>query len=249
MPVTEDIEANISCIEQAIAFARDERAEILLTPEGSLSGYTHLVDRAHAEDGLRRVTEKARQAQVGLALGTCFIEQDGKCYNQVRFYRPDGKYLGFHSKTLTCGTLENPPQGEINHFNIRPLRTYRFRGIKIGALICNDLWANPTCTPQPDSHLIQRLAQKGVRMLFHAVNGGRDGSELSKVAWNYHESNLRLRALAGKMWIVTVDNCYPTHLPCSAPSGVIDPRGEWVCQAPPQGEHFFSYELEIGGII
>lgn len=245
MPVTENIGANLGWIEQAIDFAAREEADILLTPEGSLSGYTHLFSQEQVEQGLRRVTERARLAQVGLALGTCFIEADGLCYNQIRFYRPDGKYLGFHSKTLTCGTLERPPQGEINHFHVRRLRTFETRGIKIAGLICNDLWANPTCTPQPDPHLVQRLAERGARVIFHAVNGGRDGSELSRVAWNYHESNLRLRALAGKVWIVTVDNCFPLHLPCSAPSGVVTPQGEWACQAPPQGEHFFSYEIEV----
>jgi predicted amidohydrolase len=245
MPVTENIEANLNCLERALDFAAYEKASFLLTPEGSLSGYTHQFDRAHVEDALQRVTARACQAGVGLALGTCYFEADGRCYNQVRFYRPDGHYLGFHSKTLTCGTLEDPPQGEINHFHVRRLRTFDFNGVRIGGLICNDLWANPTCTPRPDPHLVQRLAERGARVIFHAVNGGRDGSELSKVAWNYHESNLRLRALAGKVWIVTVDNCHPTHLPCSAPSGVIDPRGEWACQAPSQGEHFFSYEINL----
>jgi predicted amidohydrolase len=243
MPVTEDIEANLACLERAIDFAHREQADILLTPEGSLSGYTHRFDRARVEEGLRRLTDTARRARVGLALGTCFIEADGLCYNQVRFYRPDGRYLGFHSKTLTCGTLEDPPQGEINHFHVRRLRTFAFDGVKIGGLICNDLWANPTCTPQPDPHLVQRLAERGVRVIFHAVNGGRDGSALSQVAWNYHESNLRLRALAGKVWVVTVDNCHPAHLPCSAPSGVVTQNGEWACQAPPQGEHFFSFQI------
>lgn len=246
IPVTDDIEANIACIERALDFASGERADILLTPEGSLSGYTHQFPQAQVAEGLRRIAAVARQARVGLALGTCFVEpEDGQCYNQVRFYTPVGKYLGFHSKTLTCGTLEDPPQGEINHFHVRRLRTFDYNGLKIGGLICNDLWANPTCTPQPDPHLVQRLAQRGARVIFHAVNGGRDGSELSKVAWSYHESNLRLRALASQVWIVTVDNCYPVHWPCSAPSGVVSPKGEWAYQAPSQGEHFFSYEIDI----
>ena len=37
-------------------------------------------------------------------LGTCFVEAaDGHCYNQIRFYRADGEFLGFHSKTLQVG--------------------------------------------------------------------------------------------------------------------------------------------------
>jgi len=141
--------------------------------------------------------------------------------------------------------MEDPPQGEINHYAIQPLRTYNFNGICIGGLICNDLWANPSCTPIPDPHLTQQLSKMGAKIIFHAVNGGRNGSEWSDVAWHYHESNLRMRANAGKIWIVTVDNCYPTDLRCSAPSGVINPQGNWVCQTDSKGEQFFSYTIDI----
>jgi predicted amidohydrolase len=116
----------------------------------------------------------------------------------------------------------------------------------IGGLICNDLWANPGCTPMPDPHLSQQLAARGVKILFHAVNGGRDGSEWSQVNWHYHEANLRMRAAAGRIWIVTVDSCYPPHLPCSAPSGVVAPDGTWACRAEAQGEQFFDYLIETG---
>jgi len=244
LPVTRNIEANVAQITRAIEYAADEKADILLTPEGSLSGYTHEFDASAVREALARVIAIAREAGVGLALGTCFVEpDDGKCYNQIRFYTPEGLYLGFHSKTLTCGTWDDPPQGEIRHYAVRPLRTFDFRGLTIGGLICNDLWANPSCTPMPDPHLTQQLARMGARVIFHAVNGGRDGSAWSDVAWQYHESNLRMRARAGRLWIVTVDSCYPLELRCSAPSGVINPDGQWVCRAEPQGVQYFVHTI------
>lgn len=249
MAVTSDIASNAAKILRAIAWAQDQGAEILLTPEGSLSGYTHRFDTATVREALNQVASEARIRGIGLALGTCFLEpEDGRCYNQIRFYRPDGEYLGFHSKTLTCGSLEEPPQGEINHYAITALRTFDYPPITIGGLICNDLWANPGCTPVPDPHLTQQLSRMGARIVFHAVNGGRDGSEWSKVAWRYHESNLRMRAQAGRLWIVTVDNCAPTHIPCSAPSGVINPQGNWVCRCEPQGEQNFAYTIETNDV-
>jgi predicted amidohydrolase len=243
LPVTDDVQDNVLAIGRALEFAAKERAQILITPEGSLSGYTSHFDAREVTDGLRRVTAQASTAGVGLALGTCFVESDGACYNQIRFYAPDGTYLGFHSKTLTCGTLEDPPQGEINDFAVAPLRTFMFGGTRIGGLICNDLWANPECTPGPDPHLSQQLATMGAQVIFHAVNGGRNGSEWSHVAWQYHESNLRMRARAGRVWIVTADSCTPTDLPCSAPSGVIAPDGSWACQTEPVGEQLFAYTI------
>ena len=244
IPVTRDVAHNVQALRRAIDFAGRQGADILLTPEGSLSGYTPAFDRQAVEEALETVTGWAREAGVGLALGTCMVEADGVCYNQLRFYLPGGAYLGFHSKTLTCGTWDDPPQGEINDYGVAPLRTFDYNGICVGGLICNDLWANPQCTPQPDPHLSQQLAGRGARIVFHAVNGGRDGGEWSRVAWQYHEANLRMRARAGRLWIVTVDNCHPVDIPCSAPSGVIDPNGNWVCKADPQGEQYFVYTID-----
>lgn len=246
MCVTHDVGINLTTLLRAIDFAAAERAQVLLTPEGSLSGYTPHFDLASVAEALRIVTSRAREAGVGLALGTCFIEPgDGLCYDQVRFYDAGGRYLGFHTKILTCGTLTDPPEGEINDYALAPLRTFQLGGLTVGGLVCNDMWANPGCTPGPDPHLLQQLSRLGARVVFHAVNGGRDGSEDSKVAWWYHESNLRMRAAAGKCWVVTVDNCDPVHLPCSAPSGVINPQGRWAVQAPPRGEHFFAHTLTL----
>jgi predicted amidohydrolase len=243
--VTRDVAANEATIVRAIEYARDEGADILLTPEGSLSGYTPAFDSQAVRDALTRVTARARDAVVGLALGTCYVEDDGRCYNQIRFYAPNGDYLGFHSKTLTCGSWDDPPQGEINDYAVQPLRTYRFPGVIIGGLICNDFWANPGCTPVPDPHLTQQLARMGARILFHAVNGGRSESEWSDVAWQFHSANLRMRTRTARFWTVTVDNCYPTNLRCSAPSGVISPSGNWVLRTESKGEQFFACTIEL----
>ena len=246
MGVSENIQQNVTALNRAVEWAAQAGADILLTPEGSLSGYTPDFDPTAAAAGLAEVTGLARQLGVGLALGTCFGEADGRIYNQIRFYHASGDYLGFHSKILRCGTMTEPPEGEINAYAASELRTFDYNGIPVGGLICNDLWANPACTPMPDPHLSQQLSALGARIIFHAVNGGRNGSDWStEVTWNYHESNLRMRAAAGKVWIVTVDNAAPLDLPCSAPSGVINPQGEWVCWAEPQGEQFFVRTIEI----
>jgi len=244
LPVTEDVARNVEGLERSIAYAQRVGADLLLTPEGSLSGYSPDFNRAAVAAGLVVVIDRARQAGVGLALGTCFEEADGECYNQIRFYDRSGKYLGFHSKQLRCGTLTDPPKGEINHYAASPLRTFGLGEWTIGGLICNDLWANPECTPVDDPHLTQVLARMGARVILHAVNGGRSGGSWSAVAWYYHEANLRMRARAGRLWIVTVDSSFPETLRCSAPSGVIAPDGNWVCRVPEQGEHFYDYVIE-----
>ena len=67
LAVTEDVEANVAAIERAVEFAAAEGADILLTPEGSLSGYTHLFavfgPFDAAEERQRAVAEELDRAQ------------------------------------------------------------------------------------------------------------------------------------------------------------------------------------------
>lgn len=246
MPVGTDIHENTLRILAAVDWSADQGAEILLTPEGSLSGYTHDFDLERTREALALVTARASAKHVGLALGTCFREKNGKCYNQIRFYRPDGEYLGFHSKTLCCGSVDGSSTGEVNHYAVSEVNVFKWReDLCIGGLICNDMWANPQCTPMPDPHLSQKLSNMGARIVFHAVNGGRNGSSWSELTWQYHESNMRMRARAGGIWIVTVDSASPQDFRCSAPSGVINPTGTFVCRAKPTGEQLFVYDITL----
>ncbi|MEX2683330.1 MAG: carbon-nitrogen hydrolase family protein [Candidatus Sigynarchaeota archaeon] len=236
-----DIDLNVEAINNAIDFAASAGADILLTPEGSLSGYTPKFDQSRVEHELEGIVKKTSGHGLGLALGTIFVEpDDGGTYNEIRFYSKNGIFLGFHSKILRT-------TDEMKDYASLPLRTFDFHGITIGGLICNDLWANPECTIEPDPHLTRLLAGMGARIIFHAVNGGRSGLPFMETIRNYHESNLRMRAQADKVWIVTVDNCFPFNLPCSAPSGVIDPQGNWVVKVPHQGEQMFVHDIELEG--
>ncbi len=247
IPVTHSISANSAAIHRALDAAIREGADILLTPEGSLSGYTPKFDQTAVDKELFRIVHRARQAGMALALGTCYVEPDDqKCYNQLRFYNGSGEFLGFHSKTLLCGSFSEPPQGEINDYATRPLRTFEIKGIRVGGLICNDMWGNPQCTPMPDPHLSQKLSKAGAEIIFLAINGGRDGGAWSEeVNWPYHEVNMRMRAAAGRVWVVSADNSFPHHVPCSAPSGVLKPNGQWAVQSPRQGEHVTVHTIEI----
>jgi predicted amidohydrolase len=244
--VTNDITTNKANIISAIRQASAEKSDILLVPEGCLSGYTDRFEQRELLSALHEVVEDAKTNQLGLALGTCFYEEDGLCYNQVRFYDKEGSFMGFHSKILKCGSLEDDPKGEINRYATGPLKVFNWGNQKIGGIICNDMWANPQCTPMPDTHISQLQATLGAKVLFHAVNGGRDASQWStQVVRNFHESNLRMRARAGKLWIVTVDNSHPCDLPSSCPSGVINPDGNWVVKADDVGESFFTCHIDL----
>ena len=248
--VTRDVSTNLAAIERALTYAVKEKADILLTPECALSGYLPDFDEAATVAALEKIRAEAQKAGVALALGTCYLEPEGgQKYDELRFYRADGEYLGFHAKILLCAYVAKPSKGdEINQFGTRPLRTFELKGVKVGGLICNDLWANPEYTPQADSHLTQQLSGQGAKIIFHAVDAGEGNGEALELNRRYHESNLRMRARSGKVWIVTVD-AVSTRAGFSnqAPSGVMDPTGHWAVRVESDQEEFFAYTIKLDG--
>lgn len=239
METSSDVAANRDRILHHLARAAAEGAEILLTPEGALSGYTHEFDQAQVDVALEAVVERAASLGIGLALGTCFYEADARCYNQIRFYDRRGAYLGSHAKILRCGTATVPTRGEIGWYATHELRTFSFEGWTVAGLVCNDLWANPAATPMPDPNLVLQAARAGATVIFHAVNGTRDATPLSDLVRQFHEANLRMRALAAGVHVVTVDNATPVTLPCSSPGGVVGPDGAWITRTGWTGEELF----------
>ena len=97
-----------------------------------------------------------------------------------------------------------------------------------------------------DPHLSQKLSKAGAQIIFVAINGGRDGGPWSEeVFWPYHETNMRMRAAAGRVWVVSADNSFPHTIPCSAASGILRPNGQWAEQAPRQGEHVTVHTIDL----
>lgn len=241
-----DINDNYRKIAQAVDEAARRQAAILLTPEGSLSGYHARFNQKLVYEALLELVKQARSRKLGLALGTCYYESPDECYNQIRFYDRDGAYLGCHAKILLCSNrLDEPYAGEITDFASKGLEVFSFEAVTVGGLICNDLWANPGCTPMPDPHLTQQLSRLGARVIFHAVNGGRGDPESIALNRAYHESNLLLRAAAARAYIATVDNAYPPDKDNSCSGGVVSPEGRWLCKLPARGEDLFVQEIDI----
>jgi predicted amidohydrolase len=242
MFVTRDVKANEGVIHRAIDQAAGAKADFLLTPEGSLSGYSPDFDQAVVAGAVQRVAQHAKEFRVGLLLGTCYKETGGYCYDQVRVHAPGGEYLGAYSKILLCSSLDRPGTGEMRDYVAGTLKTFSWDGITFGVLICNDLWATPGYTTTSNPYLAWQLKSMGARIIFHAVNA--TGPEYLRYR-PYHETNQNLWALGLKIPIVTtnaVDGANPTN--CRA--GVIGPDGERRHIAGEVGEQFFSYKLVIG---
>ena len=240
MRVTSDIEKNKESILKAIEHAKEEKADFLVTPEGSLSGYTANFDRQKLNDALETVTTAARTAGVGLMLGTCYKDMvNGKeqCWNQVRVYSPEGEHLGEYSKILRCSPIDVPGTGEMNDYVEGTVRTFDWQGIRFGTLICNDLWATPGYTTIPNPYLVLKLKQHGAEAVFHVINTGTNLKHRP-----FHESSVEMWAKSVKLPIMEVNAMKPDH-EVNARSGLVDRAGERVVLVEGKGEHYFTCEI------
>ncbi len=242
MNVSADIKQNRDRIIEGINRAAREGASFLVTPEGSLSGYTSNFSREELSAALKEVINEASKMKVGLILGTCYKEmKEGKeyCYNQVRVYTPEGEFLGAYSKILRCSSLDLPGTGEMTEYVEGELKTFNWKNCRFGVLICNDLWATPGYTTMPNPFLAWKLKQMGAQFIVHCINSG----SVQKYR-PFHESSAELWALSLKLPVVEI-NAAQGDKPVNARSGLIDSNGERSLKVPDSGEQFFKVAIHF----
>jgi len=229
MSVSPKLDENLPKI---VKYIQDCDTDFILFPEMSLTGYHGDFSEKATEAAWQQVATACRQSYVTAFIGTGCVSEGAK-YIQTRVYTDEGDLLGTHEKLVpTSGDREFCLPGE-------ELRVFSHFGLTFGCLICNDLWVTPGCGPYPDPRLAYQLGRKGAQAIFHAVNSGT-----SQLHLPYHESNLILRAMESKIHIV-VANAASKDGPINCPSGVVSPEGEWVVRCPLEGEHTYTYDLEI----
>jgi predicted amidohydrolase len=240
MTVTNDIKRNQEQIVSGIMKAAQEGASFLVTPEGSLSGYTSNFDQSELAIALEEIEAMAGKMKVGLMLGTCYKElKKGKefCFNQVRVYTPEGYFLGAYSKILRCSNIDLPGTGEMCEYVEGELRTFDWNGLRFGILICNDLWATPGYTTMPNPYLALKLKQMGAQFIVHCINSGT----VQKYR-PFHESSAELWALSTQIPILEVNAAQGKEM-INAQSGLIDANGERILRVPDSGLQFFTVRI------
>jgi predicted amidohydrolase len=242
MDVSNNIEKNESTIIKYLNNLKDENIDFLITPEGSLSGYTSQFDGEELKESLARVEQMAMELNIGLVLGTCYKETiKGReyCYNQARVYLPDGTFLGAYSKILTCSPLDNPGTGEIMEYVQGSVKTFSVNDVEFGILICNDLWATPGYTTTPNPYLPWKMQESGAEVIFHIINSGTN-QKYKK----FHEASVELWAMTLNMPIVEINAAHGDK-EINARSGVIDQQGKRTKIAENRGEQIFIHDLEF----
>ena len=137
-----NLDANAVKAKAAIEQAIDEKAQWILFPEMFLTGYTDAFDQGRLEKVFGELATQCREAKIAGLFGTGWKEQD-KTYNDLWIVDPASQKLGRVSKTcLAHGDAKYSPRA-------CPL-VHEVGGLKIGVVICNDLWVTPGSSTGPD---------------------------------------------------------------------------------------------------
>ncbi|OZF09339.1 carbon-nitrogen hydrolase [Rhodococcus sp. 15-1154-1] len=134
-----DLEANLAAVGRAADSASRAGADILVTPEMSISGYDIgelVAARAEPADGpifdaVARIT-----SETGVAVVYGFPERDGSVvYNSVQVVGADGSLVARYRKTHLFGDLDR------GHFvpGDRLVAQFDLDGVRCGLLICYDV--------------------------------------------------------------------------------------------------------------
>jgi predicted amidohydrolase len=219
-------------LPRMLEYIQKNDCDFILFPEMALTGYNNDFSDTRTQEAWRQIAAACRQYYTTAIVGTG-ARAEGHAYIQSRVYTHEGELLGTHEKLVpTQNDREWCRPGE-------ELRTFKDHGITFGCLICNDLWVTPGCGPYPDPRLSYKLGQQGAQLIFHSVNSGT-----TQIHLPWHDINLRLRAIEAGLYICTANAAVPGDT-INCPSGIVSPEGEWLVQCPLEGEHTYSYDLEL----
>jgi len=275
IPVGSDIQINKKEIFKAIDWAKENRVDCLLTPEGSLSGYcTGWQDKlAEVMEALKEVEEYQKESGVGLHLGTNYPDREplGLIYrNQIRHYAKHGSLLGVSNKSFTLGDEGVMGRnGRLEPIVSIPLATTTFvrnlltqdqperSEIHCIGLVCNDMWGAHYKDESSIIPLVKDFVKyrPEIQIIFHATNGRKIDSKdpRHKIFDDWHNSVLKLNSTFAYP-ILTVDACSPWEWNGdeddvdrypTSSQSGVVDMSGWLTDVPRYGRQYFYHDLDI----
>lgn len=194
--VPSDVAANTAALDRTAAKAKAAGADLLMTPEMFITGYSigDDIGRLAAEQPLDRVREVAKRHGIAIVAGGPESLNDSSTppfANSAWFIDETGEVLGRHRKVQLFGDLDR------SHFSAgdSPVSMVHYRGFNIAMLICFDVeypetvraaahagadfMAVPTAQMDPfrfvNEHLIRTRAWENSVYVAYANQIGPDG--------------------------------------------------------------------------
>jgi predicted amidohydrolase len=207
--VTESIRNNLKEIETVLAQSR--AGDLLLFPEGSLSGYLteekklQKINQSELKEAIRHIQRQAEIQGVNAWIGACVLDQ-GRWFNSAYGCCADGKTRVY--RKINLATRERGVFSPGNELPVFVLQTPE-GSFKVGVQICREL-------RYPEQW--GWLARQGAQIILHLNNAVGDAS-----AFPVWRSHLVSRAAETQRFVVSANNAAPVQ---NCPTILLAPSGQ-----------------------
>jgi len=239
-------EANLAAMADAVARARDARADLVIFSELATVGYPpgDLLERQDFID--RNLDQLERVAQLtdenlGILVG--FVDRNasgtGKALHNAVALCHEGKVVDrYHKCLLPTYDVFDEARYFKSGSDVRPID---FRGVRIGVSVCEDVWADPDLDGRSLYHRdpILELIHRGAQLL---VNLSASPFELGK-ADERRQLVRRYAQDAGRFFVYVNQVGGNDDLVFDGHSMVFDGRGQVVARAKDFSEDLLVYEV------
>ena len=171
-PVDSDIQRNFEYIALQIQAAKEQGADVVHFPEGSLSGYAGVNFKSFKgfnwvllRECTQSVLDLARQFRVWILLGSSHpLTGSHKPHNSLYIIDDEGRLVDRYDKMFCAGDRASKT-GDLAHYSPgNHFTLFTIKGVRCGALICHD-YRYP--------ELYREYKRRGVQVMFHSFHAGQ----------------------------------------------------------------------------
>lgn len=220
--VATSIDDGLAKIQQLVANAAAQRAEIVCFPEAYLPGLRGQdfdvppFDRADQDRALVAVSAMARAHGIAIILGMERVVDAGRQIAAFVFGR-DGELLGAQTKN------QLDPTEDRFYVPGDTRRIFDVNGVTFGIAICHEGWRYP--------ETVRWAATRGAHIVFHPQLTGTLGAGSRLTQWGspdapYYEKAMMCRSIENGIYFASVNYAVPFQ---ESATSLIDPSGR--CQA------------------
>ena len=237
IPSTRD--ESVTLATTAIADAGRAGVAVVCFPECFIPGYrwpdvaAPLPDSAFLEHAWATVAVAARNAQVGVVLGTERVTDRGLMISAL-VIDADGTRLGWQDK------VQNDPGEEVTYTAAGSDRQlFRIGALTFGVVICHEGWRYP--------ETVRWAARRGAQVVFHphahvAEPGSYRPTTFLDPANTFHEKAMLCRAAENTCYFASVN---AASVGSGTTSAVIRPDGSVLCYQPYGVDGLLIAELDL----
>jgi predicted amidohydrolase len=221
VPAVRDVDANLATLRRVLDDSRP--GEVVLLPEGALSGYDENLVLTNAEEvleAIRTAAALAGQYRVHLLCGS-LLPAAGGWYNAALYLSPDAGPLVYRKINLAMNERGQLRAGD-------RLPTFAIGGATAGVQLCREIRF-----PEQWQH----LAAAGAQFFAYLTNAANPREP--EGVWRSH---LISRAAENQRFVLAANIPHPDQ---HCPSMIVSPRGEVVAELPPGRPGTLRHTIEL----